>query len=153
MAILCLQRGGYFMYWATLGYEESKTSELRSLSRTEVKHSSHCVLLPGDAAPDGGRPGPASLQQPERNAGEGGGDLDLLPVQSANRPRGGSPAGRTEDQMLRYTGITGFIQLSVHCTSCIFRAWLLVRFKRLIEICMRHLLHSTAFHLPTCLLL
>lgn len=44
MAILCLQRGGYFMYWATLGYEESKTSELRSLSRTEVKHSSHCVF-------------------------------------------------------------------------------------------------------------
>lgn len=59
--------------------------------------------FPGDAAPNGGWPGPASLQQPERHAGEGGGDLDLFPVQSANRPRGGSPAGRTEDQILRYT--------------------------------------------------
>lgn len=59
--------------------------------------------LAGDAAPDGGRPGSASLQQPERHAGEGGRDLDLLPVQSADRPRGGSPAGRTEDQMHRYT--------------------------------------------------
>lgn len=60
-------------------------------------------FLPGDAAPDGGWPGPPSLQQPERHAGEGGRDLDLFPVQSANRPWGGSPAGRTEDQMLRYT--------------------------------------------------
>lgn len=142
------------MYWATLGYEESKTSELRSLRRETFLSLrflplSH-VFLPGDAAPDGGGPGPASLQQPERNAGEGGGDLDLFLVQSANRPRGGSPAGRTEDQMLRYTGI---IQLCVHCTPCLFRAWLLVRFKRPIEICMRHLLHSAAFHLPTCLLL
>lgn len=59
--------------------------------------------LPGDAAPYRGRPGSASLQQPERDAGEGGRDLDLFPVQSANRPRGGSPAGRTEDQMFWYT--------------------------------------------------
>lgn len=42
--------------------------------------------LPGDAAPDRGRPGPPSLQQPERHAGQGGRDLDLFPVQSADRP-------------------------------------------------------------------
>lgn len=60
-------------------------------------------FLSGHAAPDRGRPGPPSLQQPERHAGEGCRDLDLFPVQSANRPRGGSPAGRTEDQMLWYT--------------------------------------------------
>lgn len=58
--------------------------------------------LAGDAAPDRGRPGSASLQQPERHAWKSGRDLDLFPVQSANRPRGGSPAGGTEDQMLWY---------------------------------------------------
>ena len=31
---------------------------------------------------------------------------------------------------------------STNCTSCIFRAWLLVKFKRVIELCMRRLLHS-----------
>lgn len=102
------------MYWTLLGYEESKEqmSELRSLSLTEVTDSFHSIsshVLPllsfvsGDAAPDRGRPGSASLQQPERHAGKGGRDLDLLPVQSAHRPRGGSAAGRTEDQMLRYS--------------------------------------------------
>lgn len=56
----------------------------------------------GDAAPDGGRPGPASVRQPEGHDGQSGRDLDLLPVQPANRPRGGGPAGGTEDQRLRY---------------------------------------------------
>jgi len=58
---------------------------------------------PGDATPDGRRPGSASLQQPERAAGQSGRDLDLFSVQPADRPRGRRPAGRTEDQMLRYT--------------------------------------------------
>lgn len=42
--------------------------------------------LAGDAAPDRGGPGSASLQQPEGHAWEGGRDLDLFSVQSANRP-------------------------------------------------------------------
>lgn len=64
-----------------------------------VTPPSECLLaLSGDAAPPGGWPGTAAVQQPEGSAGESGGNLDLLSLQPAHRPRGGGAAG-TEDQM------------------------------------------------------
>lgn len=98
-----LHRESLFLVLDIVGIRRIGITERRAQMTQSHRIDSLALLcLPGDAAPDRGRPGPPSLRQPEGHAGQGGRDLDLFPVQSANRPRGGGPAGGAEDQMLRY---------------------------------------------------